>query len=128
MCFTSSAIEQQAYRFTEKIYSLSLYNIVQIVFNGDQKSVEINHDQSLESQLVLGGELFLINNIILEDPNGKKFSIEPNEFGLQFASGVMTYPLYVRTKKSEVRKLLLYTLGSVSLFTFFAGLFIKNFL
>jgi hypothetical protein len=128
MCFSSSAIEQQAYRFTEKIHSLSVYKILQIDFIGDQKPVEISHDQTLESQMVLGRELPLIKNIILVDPNGKKFSIEPNEFGLQFASGEMTYQQYVRTKKGEVRKLLLYTLGSVCLFTFFAGLFIKNFL
>jgi hypothetical protein len=127
MCFSSNAIEQQAYRFTERIHNSSLYKIVRIDLIGT--SIKMDPEKSLESHLLDSDSIPLIKNIILEDTsNGKKYSVEPNEFGLKFAGGEITYHQYARTRKSEVRKLLFYTIGAAGIFIVSASSFIGYFL
>jgi len=126
MCFPNNAIEQQAYGFTEKIHNSSLYKIVRLELIG--KYVDFDPKRPLDAQLNSGEHLPLIKNVILEDRFGKQYKIEPNEFGLKFACGELTYKQYVYSKKTEARKLLVYTLGSVGIFTLTAGSFIHYFL
>ena len=126
MCFSSNALEQQAYRFTEKIHNSSLLKIVRVDFIG--KYVDIHSERPLDAQLNFGEHLPLIKNVILEDNNGMQFTIEPNEYGLEFANGEISYQQYLGAKKTEVRKLLIYKIGSTGVFTFIAGSFIYYFL
>ncbi|MEH7883446.1 hypothetical protein V7654_03875 [Bacillus sp. JJ1609] len=126
MCFTSNAIEQQAYRFTEKIHNSSLYKIVRLELVG--KYVDFDSEIPLDAQLNPGEHLPLIKNVILVDNFGKQYKIEPNKFGLKFASGELTYKQYVYSRKTEARKLLIYTLGSAGIFFLTAGSFIHYFL
>lgn len=126
MCFSTNAIEHQAYRYTQKMNTSSLYKIVHIDIIGH--SLHIEKGQPLEAQLDFGGELPLIKNVTLEDESGKKYRVEPNEFGVGFAHGEMTYQQYLKTRKKEVTKLLAYSLGSVGIFITAAGAFIGYFL
>ena len=126
MCFSSNAIEQQAYRFTEKIHNCSLYKIVRLDLIG--KYVDFDPERPLDAQLNSLEHLPLIKNVILEDHFGKQYNIEPNEIGLKFACGELTYKQYVYSKKTEARKLLIYTLGSAGVFSLTAGSFIHYFL
>ncbi|MGA9224734.1 MAG: hypothetical protein WB217_00155, partial [Mesobacillus sp.] len=99
MCFPNNAIEQQAYRFTEKIHNSSLYKIVRIELIG--RYVDLDSGTPLDEQLNSGEHLPLIKNVILEDHFGKQYKIEPNVFGLKFAFGELTYRQYVYLRKTE---------------------------
>lgn len=126
MCFPSNAIEQQAYRFTEKIHNSSLYKIVRLELIG--KYVDFDSEIPLNAQLNSGEHLPLIKNVILEDLFGKQYKIQPNVLGVKFAWGEMTYRQYVYSEKTEARKLIIYTLGSAGIFSLTAGSFIQYFL
>lgn len=126
MCFSTNAIEQQAYHYTEKINNSTLYKIVHIEMIGHH--VIIKKGLPLEDQLDFGGQLPLIKNVTLEDYNGKKYIVEPNEFGVRFAHGDMTFAQYLKMKKKELTKLLAYSIGSVAIFITASGSFIGYFL
>lgn len=126
MCFSSNAMEHQAYRFTEKIHNSSLYKIVRLELIG--KYVDFDSEIPLNAQLNSGEHLPLIKNVILEDLFGKQYKIQPNVLGVKFAWGEMTYRQYVYSEKTEARKLIIYTLGSAGIFSLTAGSFIQYFL
>jgi hypothetical protein len=127
MCFSSNAIELQAYSFTEKINKGNKYKLVQIDFLGD-KSVKVDSGTSLASQLKHISDLPLIKKVLLEDADGKQYHVEPNELGLQFSNGELTYKQYLLAKRTGSRNLLFYTLGFTGIFILMAGTFIGNFL
>jgi hypothetical protein len=126
MCFSMNTIEHQAYHYTEQMNTSSLYKIVHIHMIGH--SVHIEKGPPLEAQLDFGGQLPLIKIVTLVDGTGKNYAVEPNEFGVRFAHGEMTYQQYLKTRKKEVTKLLAYSLGSAGIFITAAGAFIGYFL
>lgn len=127
MCFSSNAIELQAFSFTEKINMGSRYKLVQIDFLGDT-SVKVDSGASLASQLKHRSDLPLIKKVLLEDVDGKQYHIEPNELGFQFSNGELTYKQYLLAKRNGSRNLLLYTMGFTGIFILMAGTFIGYFL
>ncbi|WLR55591.1 hypothetical protein LC048_00795 [Mesobacillus subterraneus] len=127
MCVSNNAIEHQAYHYSEKIQESSLYNIVRVDFNGGTfiKSVE---GISFKDEFQDMENLPLIKSLILQSKAGKQFSVEPDELGVQFAKGYLSYNRYLLAKKQESRKLIYYTLGSTGLFTAMAWSFVSYFL
>ncbi len=122
MCVSGNAFELQAYSFTEKISRSTLYKIVRIDFiGGNIIEADLEH-------LKHEGSLTLIKNIVLEDAKGKQYNIEPDEWGVLFATGEMTYNQYQRSKKLGTRKLLVFALGFTSALAVTAGLFINYFI
>jgi hypothetical protein len=127
LCFSSNAIEMQAYTFTEKIQKSSVYKLVQIDLIGDQ-FIKMDDDLSLETMLTHGEEMPLIKAVVLSDSEGRLYTIQPNEKGLNFANGEITYDQYLRSIKNETSKLVLYTIGITGAFSLMAGTFINYFL
>jgi hypothetical protein len=122
MCLSGNAFELQAYSFTEKISRSTLYKIVRLDFiGGNSIEADLEH-------LKREDNLSLIKNIVLEDAKGKRYNIEPDEWGVLFAAGEMTYNQYQRSKKLGTRKLLVYALGFTSALAIMAGVFINHFL
>jgi hypothetical protein len=122
MCLSGNAFELQAYSFTEKISRSTLYKIVRLDFiGGNSIEVDLEHLKHEDN-------LSLIKNIVLEDAKGKQYNIDPDEWGVLFAAGEMTYNQYQRSKKLGTRKLLVSALGFTSALAIMAGVFINHFL
>ncbi|WP_174728770.1 hypothetical protein [Mesobacillus harenae] len=67
----------------------------------------------------------MITKVILEDKYGRLFSIEPNDIGLRFAKGDITYNDYLRLQKKGNRQLILIFLGVTGLFSGMSWVFIN---
>ncbi|WP_264738018.1 hypothetical protein [Cytobacillus firmus] len=62
---------------------------------------------------LLSGEAFpLITKVMLQDANGNHYSVSPDEAGLQFAKGEVTYKEYKRLQAKEKRQLTTILLAS----------------
>ena len=115
MCFSNNAIEQLAYTMSEQIYKHSIYKIIKIEFIGGE-SIDIqNQTQNLFS-LDVSKELPLVTKLVLKGENGILYAIEPNENGLKFAKGQITYKEYNSIQKGGIYKGFIY--GSISIATF----------
>lgn len=99
MCLTTNAIEQQALSICEEIRNHSNYKLVRLNFIGDQGLEVKNNSFSIPED-----RLPLVSNVVLEDSDGKTYKIEPNENGLRFAKGEITYNEYLRIKKKAGRQ------------------------
>ena len=89
---------------------------MRINFIGD-RYLAIDSDCDKDIQSIVGKELPLITNVILEDEFGENYSVEPNENGVRFASGEICYREYIQLKRSGIRKLFFYTIGSIGIFS-----------
>lgn len=122
MCVPNNTIELQAYHFSEKIQAISKYEVVRVNFiggsflEGDKARL-----QGIEN-------LPLIKNLILQSKSGKQYRIEPDELGLLFAKGELSYSQYHQAKKKNYWKMFCYTSGFTVLFTTAAWVFISHFL
>ncbi|PKH10320.1 hypothetical protein [Planomicrobium sp. MB-3u-38] len=98
MCVSNNEIERQAYIMSEKIRENSVYKLVLIKFI-DNKNIDLqNH--SIE-QILAKEDLPLISKVTLEDEEGMRFDIEPNEIGLSYAKGEITYKEYKQMQSKE---------------------------
>lgn len=97
MCISSNFIELQAYKICEAIKNQSIYKMVKL---------ELADDRIIEPQNFgdFGDGRTLITKAVLEDTDGKFYSISPNHNGLRFAQGEITYKEYRRMEKNESRK------------------------
>ncbi|MFE4524287.1 hypothetical protein ACFRCQ_19610 [Cytobacillus firmus] len=101
MCFTHDVIERQALKICEEMKMYSIYSLVGVATTGDQ--VKIQENTSIESnfKLLPGEALPLITNVMLQDAYGRVYSVSPDEAGLQFAKGEVTYKEYKRLQAKE---------------------------
>ncbi|MBT2685410.1 hypothetical protein [Bacillus sp. ISL-37] len=127
MCVSNNAIELQAYHFFEKIQESSVYNIVRVDFIGGN-FLECDQGISLRDEFQYIANLTLIKNLILQTKSGKQFYVEPDELGLRFAKGELSYRQYLLAKKQKSRNMLCYTFGFTGLFTVAAWAFVSYFL
>ncbi|MBT2693652.1 hypothetical protein [Bacillus sp. ISL-55] len=127
MCVSNNAIELQAYHFSEKIQESSLYNIVRVDFIGGT-FLECEQETSLRAEFQGIDNLPLIKNLILQTKTGKQFIVEPDELGLRFAKGELSYRQYLLAKKQKARKMICYTFGFTGLFIAAAWAFVSYFL
>lgn len=104
MCVSNNFIEHQAYKMSEKIRSNSVYKFVR-VDTSEGNYFELNKiELCMDSNNLTGPNghcLPLIKKVILEDKEGKCYSIEPNENGLKFAIGEISYREYTKLQKKE---------------------------
>ncbi|OAH58633.1 hypothetical protein AWH48_16665 [Domibacillus aminovorans] len=95
MCFSTNAIEQQAYRTALKIREHSIYKFVRAqCTNGD----------IFDFENPSAAQVPVITMVILEDKSGNLYSVEPNYVGLKFAKGDMNYKEYKKIQKKEMAK------------------------
>lgn len=114
MCFSHNVIEQQSFKICDEIREHSIYKLVSIATTGGE-SIKINENTSLESNIkLLSGETIpLVTKVILEDASGRHYSVSPDEAGLQFAKGEVTYKEYLRLQAKEKRQLTTVLITSV---------------
>ena len=119
MCFSYSFIEQQTHEMSKKISESSLYRFIRVDFAGGncfEVQSRLNDWVSLETEM--GNKSALITNVILEDLEGKLYSIEPNDNGLRFAKGEITYKEYkILQKKGNALWITIFIVGILVFFT-----------
>lgn len=94
MCVSNNFIEQQAYDMSEEIRKNSLYKVVKVdVSGGDGLGFQKQNDHWNGTDL--------ITKVILEDKKGTIYSIKPDDIGLRFAKGEITYKEYSQLQKKE---------------------------
>ncbi|MBT2659630.1 hypothetical protein [Bacillus sp. ISL-45] len=126
MCVSNNAIELQAYHFFEKIQESSVYNIVRVEFIGGT-FLESDQEGSLRTEFQDIETIPLIKELVLQTKAGKQFIVEPDELGLQFAKGDLSYKEYLLAKKDNSRAMLWYTSAFTVFFTTMAWAFINYF-
>lgn len=106
MCFTHDVIERQALKICEEMKMHTIYSLVGVTTTGGQIR-KIQENTSIESNFnLLPGEAFpLITKVMFQDANGSHYSVLPDEAGLQFAKGEVTYKEYKRLQAKEKRLL-----------------------
>lgn len=98
MCISNNEIERQAYIMSEKIRNNSIYKSIGMEFVGTENLMFQN--QPLED-ILAKKDLSLVSKVILEDSKGMRFAIEPNEIGLSYAKGEITYKEYKQMQNKE---------------------------
>lgn len=111
MCFSTNVFEKQASVISEKIIKNSIYKPISLDFIGE-KNVGIQDFIFQEN----GGEQSLITRIVLEDNAGLRTSIEPNENGLMYAMGEISYKEYKKTQNQDSRQFIGYFFAITSAF------------
>lgn len=127
MCVSNNAIELQACHFFEKILDCSTYKVVRVDFVGGT-FIESDLKTSLKTKFQEVENIPLIKEVILQTKAGKQFTVEPDELGLQFANGDLSYRQYLLEKKQTSLKMLGYTSRFIGLFTAMAWGFFSYFL
>lgn len=119
MCFSYSFIEQQTHEMSKKIWESSLYKLIRVDFAGGncfEVQSRLNDWVSLETEM--GNKSALITKVILEDLEGKHYSIEPNDNGVRFAKGEITYNEYkILQKKGNALWITIFIVGILVFFT-----------
>lgn len=108
MCISGNFIELQAYKVCEEIRDQSVYKLVRL-------EVSEGHNIDLQNIQNFWDGKALITKAILEDSNGKSYIVNPNQNGLMFAKGEITYKEYRKMEKSENIKV-------ISFFSLLVGL------
>lgn len=94
MCISSNFIELQAYRICEVMKTQSRYRMVRLELSDDC----IIEPQNLES---FSDGSKLITKAVLEDIDGKFYSVSTNQNGLRFVMGELTYKEYKKKERNE---------------------------
>jgi len=124
MCISHNEIERQAYIMSEKIRKNSIYKPIRLDFiNG--KSTEFKN-QALEG-IGNGRDLPLVSQVILEDKEGLRFGIEPNEIGFRYAIGEITYKEYKQLQNKESKLFIGYVTALSSCFLLISWAALKLF-
>ncbi len=120
MCISNHVIELQAYQLSEEIRKKTIYKM---------KRVEVTDGYSLEVEKQ--GDYWngtdLISKVVLEDSNGTLYSINPDDTGLRFAKGEITYKEYIQLEKSANMKGIIYLVALIGL-SFIVMFILINFL
>lgn len=111
MCFSTNVIEQQALIISDKIIKNSIYKPVSMDFISE-KNVGIQ-DFTMQSS---GKEISLITRVNLENNEGLQISVEPNENGLRYAMGEISYKDYKKLQNQESRQFIWYFFAISSAF------------
>ncbi|NME06877.1 hypothetical protein [Psychrobacillus sp. BL-248-WT-3] len=111
MCFSTNVIEQQALIISDKIIKNSIYKPVSLDFISE-KNVGIQ-DFTMQSS---GKDISLITRINLENNEGLQISVEPNENGLRYAMGEISYKDYKKLQNQESRQFIWYFFAISSVF------------
>lgn len=120
MCIPKNTIERQIFNITKQILSFSIYKPMHLELIGQKRILLTSGDLAFEeSSLISNESLPLITNVTLQDVDGKTYKIEPNENGLKFASGDISYQEYLRSQRNGNRKLIGLSLAFMA--TFLAG-------
>ncbi|WP_144513263.1 hypothetical protein [Bacillus sp. FJAT-22090] len=111
MCFSTNIIEQQALIISDKIIKNSIYKPVSLDFI-NEKNVGIQ-DFIMQSR---GKELSLVTRVNLVNYEGLQISVEPNENGLMYAMGEISYKDYKKLQNQESKQFIWYFLAISSTF------------
>ncbi|MEK3997123.1 hypothetical protein MKX96_01460 [Psychrobacillus sp. FSL W7-1493] len=111
MCFSTNVIEQQALIISDKIIKNTIYKPVSLDFISE-KNVGI---QDFQMQNI-GEEISLITMVNLENNEGLQISVEPNENGLRYAMGEISYKDYKKLQNRESRQFIWYFFAISSVF------------
>ncbi|WP_277584263.1 hypothetical protein [Psychrobacillus antarcticus] len=111
MCFSTNVIEQQALTISDKIIKYSIYKPVSLDFIGE-KSVGIQDIIKQSNR----EKISLITRINLENNEGLQISVEPNENGLKYAMGEISYKGYKKLQSQENRQFIGYFFAISSVF------------
>ncbi|SEM15248.1 hypothetical protein SAMN04487786_1177 [Paenisporosarcina quisquiliarum] len=111
MCFSTNIIEQQALIISDKIIKNSIYKPVSLDFI-NEKNVGIQ-DFIMQSR---GKELSLVTRVNLVNYEGLQISVEPNENGLMYAMGEISYKDYKKLQNQESKQYIWYFLAISSTF------------
>ncbi|WP_277586687.1 hypothetical protein [Psychrobacillus antarcticus] len=111
MCFSTNVIEQQALIISDKIIKNTIYKPVSLDFISE-KNVGI---QDFQMQNI-GEEISLITMVNLENNEGLQISVEPNENGLRYAMGEISYKDYKKLQNQESRQFIWYFFDISSVF------------
>ncbi|SOC21890.1 hypothetical protein SAMN05880501_11384 [Ureibacillus xyleni] len=101
MCISSNFIELQAYKICEEIRKQSVYKLVRLEAS-EGRIIELQNIQNYWDGKAL------ITKAVLEDINGKLYLVNPDDNGLKFAKGEITYKEYRRIDKSENLKAIIF--------------------
>lgn len=104
MCISNNALELQAFHVFEQIQKCSIYNLLKIEFLGG-KSLDLGNTSNAFDYFE--HPLELITKITLQDHEGNLFYIEPNDKGLKFSKGEITYTEYLSLQKKEDKQFVL---------------------
>ncbi|KGR80077.1 hypothetical protein CD29_03790 [Ureibacillus manganicus DSM 26584] len=94
MCINNDFIENQSYRIYEEIRKSSLFKVARVEFQEGYcwepqfEPIQFNNND-------------LITKIILKDDNNNSFTINPDDIGLKFAKGEISYKDYLRFQKID---------------------------
>lgn len=124
MCISHNEIERQAYIMSEKIRMNSIYKPIKLEFIGGE-SIDLKNNP-LEDKLA-GKDFPLVSKLILEDREGMRFNIEPNETGLSFAKGEITYKEYKQMQTKESRRFIGYLTALASGFLLISWIILRMF-
>lgn len=120
MCIPNNAIEHQIISLTKQILTFSIYKPLHLDVLGQKRILLASGETAFEqSPLFSMPSPPLVTLVTLQDENGKRYNIEPNENGLKFASGEISYQQYLRSQNNENRKLIGLSLAFLA--TFLAG-------
>lgn len=123
MCFSTNVIEQQALIISDKIIKNSIYKPVSLDFISE-KNVGIQ-DFAMQSS---GNNISLITRVNLVNNEGLQISVEPNENGLRYAMGEISYKDYKKLQNQESRQFIWYFFAISSVFLLISWATIRWFL
>ncbi|MFY3792088.1 hypothetical protein ACOQFO_10480 [Ureibacillus sp. MALMAid1270] len=108
MCVNNNFIENQSYRVYEEISKSSLFKVAR---------VEFLEGYCWEPQFepILFNKNDLITKIILKDDNNNSFTINPDDMGLKFAKGEISYKEYLKFQKVDDFKWIGYSILGVGI-------------
>jgi hypothetical protein len=109
LCVSTNAIEHHAINIYEDMSNQTKYKIIKVNFVGSEIPINDPDTDALD-------RLPMISSVILEDSDGIHYMIEPNETGLTFAKGEITYTEYLRIKQKAGRQMMGIFCGSIALF------------
>lgn len=106
LCITNNYLEEQAYEIGKDIQKSTLYQLTAVVIS-DGTNLEFQ-----EFNRQWNGK-DLITKVILEDKHGNSFSINPDQIGLSFAKGEITYKQYKQLQRKDDLKGYSYVMLSI---------------
>ena len=108
MCINNDFIENQSYRVYEEISKNSLFKVTRVEFQEGycwEPQFEPFHFNKKN----------LITKIILKDDKNNIFTINPDDIGLKFAKGEISYKEYLKFQKVDDIKWLGYSILGVGI-------------
>ena len=108
MCINNDFIENQSYRVYEEIRNNSLFKVTRVEFQeGYCWEPQFEPFQFNKNDL--------ITKIILKDDKNNHFTINPDDIGLKFAKGEISYKEYLQSQKVDDIKWLGYSILGVGI-------------